>query len=123
MKTLTTIASVLLLLFAANMSHAQESGKNKKISVYGNVYDSFTKAYLNAHVTLMRSDSTVIDTTACEKPKHSVMSYYEFSLPLTGQFRANDTRQRQLYREGDSRGLPHCKRHVQTGTERTERLF
>ena len=82
MKTLTTIASVLLLLFAANMSHAQESGKNKKISVYGNVYDSFTKAYLNAHVTLMRSDSTVIDTTACEKPKHSVMSYYEFSLPL-----------------------------------------
>ena len=82
MKTLTTIASVLLLLFAANMSHAQESGKSKKISVYGNVYDSFTKAYLNAHVTLMRSDSTVIDTTACEKPKNSVMSYYEFRLPL-----------------------------------------
>ncbi|MGM9714289.1 MAG: TonB-dependent receptor [Prevotella sp.] len=82
MKTLTTITSVLLLLLAANMSHAQESRKNKKISVYGRVYDSFTKGYLNAHVTLMRSDSTVIDTTTCEKTKTSAMSYYEFRLPL-----------------------------------------
>ena len=54
----------------------------KQIRLYGSVYDSFTKAALKAHVTLMHRDSTVIDTTTCWVWSWGTSdSYYEFKVP------------------------------------------
>ena len=56
--------------------------KKRTLRLTGNVYDSFTKAALKAHVTLMRSDSTVVDTTTCWMWSWGTSnSYYEFSVP------------------------------------------
>ena len=52
------------------------------IRLHGNAYDSFTKAALGPHVTLMKSDSTVIDTTTCFLWTWGTSnSYYEFYVP------------------------------------------
>jgi len=40
--------------------------KERRVELYGSVYDSFTKVPLKAHLTLMTaSDSAVVDTTTC----------------------------------------------------------
>ncbi|MCR5130961.1 MAG: outer membrane beta-barrel family protein [Prevotella sp.] len=53
-----------------------------RIRLSGKVYDSFTKAALKAHVTLMRQDSTVVDTTTCWMWTWGTSdSYYEFRVP------------------------------------------
>lgn len=56
--------------------------KERKIRLHGSVYDSFTKAALKAHITLMRRDSTVVDTTTCWTWSWGTSdSYYEFRVP------------------------------------------
>ena len=58
------------------------TGNKRKISLHGKIYDSFTKAALKARVTLMRSDSTVVDTTTCWMWSWGTSdSYYEFHVP------------------------------------------
>ena len=40
--------------------------KTDKVYVYGEAMDAFTKGRMSAFITLMKADSTVIDTTTCE---------------------------------------------------------
>ena len=53
--------------------------KQRRVELYGEVYDSFTKAKVKAFVTLMRSDSTVVDTTTCYT--WGTNSFFEFKVP------------------------------------------
>ena len=60
---------------------AKETKKKKvrTIELYGEVYDSFTKAKIKAFITLMRTDSTTVDTTTCMA--WSTSSYYSLKVP------------------------------------------
>ncbi|MCR4603306.1 MAG: outer membrane beta-barrel protein [Prevotella sp.] len=49
----------------------------------GEVYDSFTKAKVKAFITLMRSDSTVVDTMTCWT--WGTNSYYELRVPAKNE--------------------------------------
>ena len=67
MSTRTIFVMLITLLFSLTLHAQEEQEKNVKkertIRLYGHVYDSFTKAGLNdVFITLMRSDSTVVDT-------------------------------------------------------------
>ena len=53
--------------------------KERQVQLFGEVYDSFTKAKVKAFMTLMRTDSTVVDTMTCWT--WSTSSYYEFKVP------------------------------------------
>ena len=53
--------------------------KERQIRLFGEVYDSFTKATVPAKLTLMNSDSTVVDTMSCWT--WNTTSYYEFNVP------------------------------------------
>ncbi len=53
--------------------------KVRTIELYGEVYDSFTKAKIKAFITLMRTDSTTVDTTTCMA--WSTSSYYSLKVP------------------------------------------
>ena len=56
--------------------------KERRLTLYGNVYDSFTKASLKAHMTLMTADSVVIDTTTCWQWTWGLSnSFYQFRVP------------------------------------------
>ena len=75
---------IIALLYAAPAGAQTDSTKVKKkkerqVRLEGEVYDSFTKAKVKAFMTLMRSDSTVVDTTTCWT--WSTSSYYEFKVP------------------------------------------
>lgn len=73
------------LLLSVSILQAQDDPtknnkkKERKISLYGEVYDSFTKAKVKAFVTLMRQDSTVVDTMTCWT--WGTESYYELKIP------------------------------------------
>ena len=76
------------LLMAMNVFAQQDTTqvkpkKERTVRLYGEVYDSFTKAKLKAHVTLMKQDSTVIDTMTCWT--WGTSSYYQFSVPAKPQ--------------------------------------
>lgn len=78
----------LLLLLALTTARAQNSSasgndaKERKITLYGNVYDSFTRAALKAHMTLMTADSAVVDTVTCAYwTWGTANSYYRFRVP------------------------------------------
>ena len=78
------IAVVLVLpclrVQAQNDSTAVKQKKERKVELFGSVYDSFTKVPLKAHVTLMQaSDSSVVDTTTCYIWDRE--SYYELKTP------------------------------------------
>ena len=72
-----------LPIFAQNDSTVvkKESKKKKErtVELVGEVYDSFTKAKIKAFITLMRTDSTVVDTATCMT--WSTMSYYSLKVP------------------------------------------
>ena len=53
--------------------------KERKVELSGEIYDSFTKAKVKAFMTLMRKDSTVVDTMTCWT--WGTSSYYEFKVP------------------------------------------
>ena len=55
-----TVITILLALVAMSIASAQEK-KERKVSLYGQVFDSFTKTYLDsALVTVMAVDGTVV---------------------------------------------------------------
>ncbi len=92
---------LLNLLFLSLMSQAQmiptggapQDSKDstsqdvkRTIQLYGSAYDSFTKVALSPHITLMTSDSTVIDTVKCMVWSWGTSnSYYEFYVPRKPQ--------------------------------------
>ena len=53
--------------------------KERTIELSGEVYDSFTKAKVKAFITLLRSDSTFVDSMTCWT--WSTSSYYQFKVP------------------------------------------
>ena len=64
MKTILTILLALVALIGYGQTDSTKVKKEKKIYVSGTVADSFTKASIpDVKVTLMREDSTVVDTT------------------------------------------------------------
>lgn len=64
-------------------SPEQKKKKERVVELYGEVYDSFTKAKIGAHITLMNADSTVIDTTTCWSWRTA--SFYRFKIPAKQQ--------------------------------------
>ncbi len=80
-----TVIAFLCILFASVQASAQTDSaktskkKERKIELSGEVYDSFTKAKVKAFMTLMRKDSTVVDTMTCWT--WGTSSYYEFKVP------------------------------------------
>lgn len=81
-------AQVVLVGSSANKKEVNDSTgkKSRTVRLSGRVYDSFTKAALKAHVTLMRSDSSVVDTTTCWMWSWGTSdSYYSFTVPRTPQ--------------------------------------
>ncbi len=53
--------------------------KERKIELVGEVYDSFTKAKVKAFITLLRSDSSIVDTTTCMT--WGTSSFYSVKVP------------------------------------------
>ena len=81
MRTLATVMLCMLTIlttFAQNDS-VNNKKKERQVRLYGEVYDSFTKAKVEAFMTLMRKDSTVVDTMTCWT--WGTSSYYEFKAP------------------------------------------
>ena len=73
---------VIIVGGGGDKKEKNDSTAKRHIRLTGSVYDSFTKAALKAHMTLMRSDSTVIDTTTCYMWSWGTSdSYYEFKVP------------------------------------------
>lgn len=80
----------LVCLLAATAMQAQtasDTGKSRKkektVTIGGSVYDSFTRGKLAAFVTLMRPDSTVVDTATCYVSDRGTWSWYDFKVPRT----------------------------------------
>ena len=80
---LTTVqAQRFIIVGGGSKKEKNDSTAKRHIRLTGSVYDSFTKAALKAHMTLMHSDSTVIDTTTCYMWSWGTSdSYYEFKVP------------------------------------------
>ncbi len=74
------IGICLLTLIPAKAQNDTTATKKKerKIDLYGEVYDSFTKAKIKAFMTLMHTDSTTVDTTTCMT--WGTSSYYSFKV-------------------------------------------
>ncbi|MBO4483453.1 MAG: outer membrane beta-barrel protein, partial [Prevotella sp.] len=86
-KTKYLLVILIVLLTSATVSYGQKTKKNKrKIELSGYVIDAKTKAGPDSvFVTLMRSDSTVIDTMTCrryEKNRWNMRdrTYYELKV-------------------------------------------
>ena len=79
-STLLFLFCILLSLPVVAQKDSIKTGKKERmVRLYGEVYDSFTKAKIKAHLTLMRKDSTVVDTMTCWT--WNTESYYEFKIP------------------------------------------
>ncbi|MBO4486257.1 MAG: outer membrane beta-barrel protein [Prevotella sp.] len=82
LSVLTTAQAQRFIIIGGNSSSQKNDSLKNSIRLYGSVYDSFTKAALSAHVTLMHKDSTVVDTTTCWMFSWGTSdSYYEFNVP------------------------------------------
>ena len=76
---LTLMFFSVVILHAAAQSDSTKVKKARQIQLSGEVYDSFTKAKVKAFVTLLRKDSTIVDTMTCWT--WGTNSYYEFKVP------------------------------------------
>ena len=65
--------------YAQTDSTKVKKKKERTVQLSGEVYDSFTKAKVKALMTLMRSDSTFVDSMTCWT--WGTSSYYEFKVP------------------------------------------
>ena len=84
------ICTILLCLLTAMTMLAQKDStkvktkKERQVTLVGSVYDSFTKARIKAHITLMTArDSAVVDTTTCWIWDTS--SYYQLKVPARNE--------------------------------------
>ena len=80
-RILTTIIALtaVMTLWAQADSTKVKKKKERTIELSGEVYDSFTKAKVKALMTLMRKDSTFVDSMTCWT--WGTSSYYEFKVP------------------------------------------
>ncbi len=69
---------LVVLVCGTNILCAQKK-EVKTISLWGHVLDSFTKAGVSAKITLMNSDSIVLDSTRCENNGNDAT--YRFHIP------------------------------------------
>ena len=81
------IALISFFIFISTISFAQTAKKKNHVhtaDLFGNVKDSFTGADLQPFVTLMKADSTVIDTVTSELPMgdYSKGGYYFSQEPV-----------------------------------------
>ena len=79
-----TVIMMLSLMIATALCAQTDSlqtkkKKERKVELTGEVYDSFTKAKVKALITLMRKDSTFVDSMTCWT--WGTSSYYEFKVP------------------------------------------
>ena len=89
MKKTANLLVILIALLTSLSSYGQNAKKKKgkKIDLYGYVIDAKTKAGPDSvFVTLMRSDSTVVDTMTCHKYEKNRwnmrdQTYYDFYVP------------------------------------------
>ena len=80
-RILTTIIALtaVMALWAQADSTKVKKKKERTVELSGEVYDSFTKAKVKALMTLMRKDSTFVDSMTCWT--WGTSSYYEFKVP------------------------------------------
>ena len=79
-----TVIMMLSLVIATALCAQTDSlqtkkKKERKVELTGEVYDSFTKAKVKALITLMKKDSTFVDSMTCWT--WGTSSYYEFKVP------------------------------------------
>ncbi len=82
------IGGLLLVLFClpllAQEANSKKEVKTKKLySLYGEVYDSFTRLALQAKVYLMKKDSTVVDSMMVDVFNNRKDCYFKFQIEKT----------------------------------------
>lgn len=83
-KPIIIIVCILaaIAMQAQTASDTKETKKKEKtVNISGSVYDSFTRGKLAAFITLMRPDSTVVDTVTCYVSDRGQWSWYSFKVP------------------------------------------
>lgn len=82
-------AQEAVITLTGGASQQQQDDKQtkgeRKLTLSLSAYDSFTKVPLAAHVTLMRADSTVVDTVSCSVWDGMNRSYALFEVPRRQQ--------------------------------------
>ena len=80
-RTLTSLVALtaVIALWAQTDSTQVKKKKERTVQLSGEVYDSFTKAKVKALMTLMRPDSSFVDSMTCWT--WGTSSYYEFKVP------------------------------------------
>lgn len=73
------LCGILSPTMAQDKSSTDSLGKERKFYLYGHVYDSFTKVAIEPKITLMRTDSTLVDTTSAHA--YDRESYFNFAVP------------------------------------------
>lgn len=83
MRQLATIIIMAFCAIMAHPAHAEQTKEKKKgtITIGGEVYDSFTIGKIKAFITLMDTDSTVVDTMTCHAWERGTYSWYQFDVP------------------------------------------
>ena len=84
MRLLTIIITMALMAVSTLTATAETKKNNKKkatITLYGEVYDSFTQGKVKAFITLMNTDSTTVDTVTCSTRDMRTWSYYYLKAP------------------------------------------
>lgn len=76
-----TLFVALLTMTTATAGTAEKKESKKNLTLYGEVYDSFSRGKVKAFVTLMNADSTVVDTTTCHTYERSTYSQFYFNAP------------------------------------------
>ncbi len=84
-KALVLLCLTLVIITASAQTDSVKikQKKERQVELSGEVYDSFTKAKVKAFITLMRKDSTVVDTMTCWT--WGTNSYYEFKVPAKNE--------------------------------------
>ena len=84
-KALVLLCLTLVIITASAQTDSVKTKqkKERQVELSGEVYDSFTKAKVKAFITLMRKDSTVVDTMTCWT--WGTNSYYEFKVPAKNE--------------------------------------
>ena len=84
-KALILLCLTLVIITASAQTDSVKTKqkKERQVELSGEVYDSFTKAKVKAFITLMRKDSTVVDTMTCWT--WGTNSYYEFKVPAKNE--------------------------------------
>lgn len=81
MKHFLPLCLLLCAMTLCTMAKDNDDSKEQKLTVFGEVYDSFTKGKVKAFVTVMTEDSTVVDTTTCFTHETRTYSYYDVKVP------------------------------------------